>query len=83
MAQTELITVPNFTFKQGTHKDNDFEENPIRVEFYLNGICLRQEGEFDIDESIMISAKHLDTLFKEIKKQYKEAMIHLNNIAAH
>lgn len=70
---TDLITVPTFTFRQGKHSDNSFEENPIQVSFYNGSIELRQEGEFDQDESILISPKYLDALFKSIKKSLPEA----------
>lgn len=74
----ELITVPTFTYNQGTHNKNDFEESPITVSFYNGSINLTQEGEFDIRESINISPKHLDKLFKEIKKHLPEAESWLN-----
>lgn len=72
--QNELITVPNFTFQQGSVSkgDTDFE-NPISVEFYNGTICLKQEGEFDIPETVSIHPKYLEKFFKAIKKNLPEA----------
>jgi len=76
--ENELTTAPTFTFKQGKHSDGSFEENPIQIEFYNGAIVLRQEGAFDLDESISISPKYLDKLFKAIKKNLPEATDWLN-----
>lgn len=74
MAQkTKLISVPTFTFNQGDMLlDNEFER-PISVDFYNGCIVLRQDGEFENQEEILISPKFLDALFKEIKKHKPEA----------
>lgn len=70
----KLITVPTFEFKQGSHIDNKFEENPIHVDFYMNAICLRQDGEYmPTQEQVLISYKYLEKLFKEIKKHQANA----------
>lgn len=75
--KNELITVPTFEYKQGTHKDDNFQENPIRVEYYDGSICLKQEGHFTEDETILISPEHLDSLFKAIKKNLTDAKVFL------
>lgn len=74
---SDLTTVPTFTYRQGKHSDGNFEENPIQVEYYNGAIILRQEGAFDIDENISISPKHLDALFRAIKKNMPEAKVWL------
>ncbi len=71
----DLITVPTFTYHQGKHYDNSFDENPINVDFYNGTICLRQEDAYEEEECINISPKHLDALFKAIKKNLPEALI--------
>lgn len=68
-----LITVPTFTFRQGNHSDGTFEENPIQVSFYNGSIELSQEGQFDQDESIIISPNHVKALFRAIQKHTPEA----------
>ncbi len=73
----ELITVPTFTFKQGKHSNDNFEESPIQVSFYNGSIELSQEGEFDVDERVLISPKHVEALFKAIKKNMPEAKLWL------
>jgi hypothetical protein len=75
---TELTTVPTFTYRQGKHSDDTFEDGPITVEYYGNSICLKQEGYFESDETITISPKHLNALFMAIKKHYPEALKVLN-----
>lgn len=72
---SKLVTVPTFEFRQGDPFDHEQDcERPIYVEYY-NGdtICLRQEGNFDVDEEIIISKKHLKALFKAINKHLPEA----------
>lgn len=71
--KTNLITVPTFIFRQGTHSGEDFEENVIQVSFYNNGIEISQEGNFTDDESVIISYKYLDALFKAIKNELPKA----------
>lgn len=75
----ELVTVPTFTFQQGSvaKADSDYE-SPIRVEFYNGSISLRQEGEYDVEEVINIHPKYFEKLFKEIKKHMPDAMGILN-----
>lgn len=70
----ELITVPTFTFNQGDIFNSDPQvERPIHVDFYSGSICLRQDGEYETQEQILISPAYLDKLFKAIKKHQKEA----------
>lgn len=69
-----LITVPTFTFNQGdVFNQDEHSERPIHVDYYNGSICLRQDGDFVSQEEIIISPKHLDALFKEIKKHQKDA----------
>lgn len=76
---SELVTVPTFTFQQGSMAKNDSDyESPIRVEFYNGTICLRQWGEYDVEECINVHPKYLEKLFKEIKKHMPNAMTILN-----
>lgn len=71
---SELITVPTFTFNQGSLFNGDTDvERPIHVDYYNGTITLRQEGEFTQEETINIHPKFLDALFKEIKKHLPNA----------
>lgn len=70
---TELITVPTFTFNQGDIFQDAETERPISVDFYKDSIVLRQDGNFDQQEQILIHSKYLDALFKAIKKHKMEA----------
>lgn len=65
----DLITVPTFTFNQGdVFSGEDLQaERPIHVDYFNGSIQLRQDGEFDEQEKILISDAFLDKLFKEIK----------------
>jgi hypothetical protein len=68
-----LITVPTFIFNQGK-PDGDLDyERPIHVDYYNGSICLRQDGDFEEQEQILISPQYLDKLFKEIKKHQADA----------
>jgi len=70
----ELITVPTFTFDQGSfYKGDNIVERPIRVEFYNDSISLVQEGDFNQPETIMIHPNYLNELFRAIKKHLPEA----------
>lgn len=68
----ELITVPTFTFNQGKLGDTEFEK-PISVDFYNGSICLRQDGEYDVQENIILHPDFVEKLFKEIKKHLPQA----------
>jgi hypothetical protein len=71
--ETKLISVPTFTFNQGDiYGDADWER-PINVDFYNGSIVLRQDGEYDIQEEILIHPKYLDAIFRAIKKHKIEA----------
>lgn len=70
--KTELITVPTFVFPQGKLGDNNYE-SPIHVDFYNGSICLRQDGDYEQMEQIIIDPKHLESLFKEIKRHRANA----------
>lgn len=75
----ELITVPTFTYNQGSvYKGDENTERPITVNYYNGSIELQQEGEYDQPESIIIQPDHIDKLFKEIKKHLPEATLKLN-----
>ena len=67
MKQTELITVPTFTFNQ-QDAEKDVWEEPISVDFYNGTICLRQNGNYDEQENINISVEYFEALFKAIRK---------------
>jgi hypothetical protein len=74
MKEPQLITVPTFTFNQGDVFDMDgTAEKPIHVDFYDGVICLRQDGNYDQQEEIIISPKYLAALFKAIMKHKPEA----------
>lgn len=74
---SELITVPTFVFNQGDLGDMKFEL-PIHVDYYNGTIVLRQDGDYDAQETINISPEYLDKLFKEIKKHLPEAKLVLD-----
>lgn len=70
----ELITVPTFTFNQGDIFSGEGNaERPIHVDFYSNGIALRQDGEYEHQDNIHIGYEFLEPFFKEIKKHLPEA----------
>ena len=72
--QTDLITVPTFTFNQGDIWNSEMEiERPISVDFYNGTIVLRQDGEFEIQESIKIHPKYFEALVKAIRKHLPQA----------
>jgi hypothetical protein len=76
----KLITVPTFIFQQGDMWDQEGDsEKPIHVDYYNGSICLRQDGEYEKQEEIIISPKYLNALFKEIKKHLPEAEAMLNS----
>ena len=71
---SKLITVPTFTFNQGGIFNSDNEvERPISVDFYNGAICIRQDGEYDVQEEIIIHPKFVAAFFKEVLKHKKEA----------
>lgn len=70
----DLITVPTFTFPQGSIFKGDADyESPITVLYYNGLIELKQEGDFDIEETVRIHPKFLNKLFVAIKKHLPEA----------
>jgi len=72
--QTELITVPTFTFNQGNVWNSETEvERPISIDFYNGTIVLRQDGEFDAQEQINIHPAYFEKLVKAIRKNLPEA----------
>ncbi len=71
--ETKLITVPTFTFNQGDIYVDAENERPIYVDFYNGTICLRQDGEYDVQESINIHPKFFEALVKAIRKHQSEA----------
>lgn len=71
--QTQLISVPTFTFNQGDQFIDTEFERPISVDFYNGSITLRQDGDYDVQEQILIHPKFFDALVKEIKKHKVEA----------
>lgn len=74
----ELITCPTFEFKQGDiFSGVDNAEKSIHVDFYNGSIQLRQDGEYDQQEKILILPENLDKLFKEIKKHLPDALVML------
>ena len=71
---TDLISVPTFTFYQGDVFNSDIDlERPISIDFYNGSIVLRQEGEFDIPETINIHPAYFERLVKAIRKFKPEA----------
>lgn len=66
--QTKLISVPTFTFNQGNLFSDIESERPISVDFYNGSIVLRQDGDYDEQEQILIHPKFFDALVKEIRK---------------
>lgn len=68
---TELITVPTFTFFQGDHGAS---EPSIQVSYYAGDIIELQQD----DDVIHIEISQLNNLFKEIKKHIPEAIAALN-----
>lgn len=70
---SDLITAPTFTFRQGKNSNGSFEENPIQVSFYNGTIELRQEGDYEQDETVQLSPQYVNALFKAIKKNMPEA----------
>ena len=77
--KTKLIKVPTFTFNQGDPMSDSEFEKPISVDFYNGCICLRQDGDFDTQEEILISPKYFDALVKEIKRHKPEAELILKD----
>lgn len=70
----ELITVPTFTFKQGDFiKGDSIVEQPLSVDFYDGSICIRQDGEYDVPEQIIIHPEYIAAFFKEVLKHKKYA----------
>lgn len=66
---TDLITVPTFTFNQGDPFAGEGNvERPIQVSFYNGSIELKQDGEFDNPETIILNPDCVDKLFRAIKK---------------
>jgi hypothetical protein len=76
---SNLINAPTFIYRQGKFADDTFKENPIQITYYSNGVELRQEGEFEQDETIIISYDHLKKLFKAIEKNQSTALSCLQN----
>lgn len=76
----DLITVPTFTYYQGDifNGDDPECERPIHVDYYNGSICLRQDDGYNNENSISISPKYMDKLFKEIKKHLPDALVILN-----
>jgi hypothetical protein len=66
--QTNLISVPTFTFNQGDLFIDTETERPISIDFYNGCITLRQDGEYDQQEQILIHPKFFEALFKAIRK---------------
>jgi hypothetical protein len=77
--KTNLITVPTFTFYQGEVFDFEGAERPISVDYYNDTICLRQDGDYNQQEVIIIKPEYLDKLFKAIKKYKSEAEYYKKN----
>lgn len=69
--ETQLITVPSFVFDNGT-------EIPIQVNYYNGSIELRQAGNFDTPETIMLDPSEVKSLIKAIIKHQPEANEWLN-----
>lgn len=72
--KTELTTVPTFNFPQGDPFMQEVSsEHPITVRYFNDEVIeLEQEG-----RTVVISARFLNGLFREIKRHLPEATKHL------
>lgn len=64
-----LITAPTFQFKQGELYEDEGAEYPVQVVYFNDGVISLEQN----DNSIVLSKKWLDGLFKAIKKHLPEA----------
>jgi len=62
-----LVIVPNFMYDQGDVFDGG--EAPIQVLYYNDDLVELKQG----DDKVLIRAKDLNKLFREIKKHLPEA----------
>lgn len=71
--ESQLITVPTFTFNQGDMFEDGEFERPVSVDFYNGCICLRQDGDYPIQETIKIHPAFFEKLVKAIRRHKVEA----------